>query len=77
LSRYYGDNAADLGSGVYGLYAGDANGTEFINSADYMTVKPKVGLWGYYNEDCNLSGFVNSVDYMVIKPNVGEGSSIP
>ena len=34
--KYYFNQAGDLGSGNYGMFAGDANGSSFINSTDYM-----------------------------------------
>ena len=77
LTRYYGDDAADLGSGVYGMYAGDTNNSELVNATDYLLIKPLIGNPGYYNPDCNLSGMVNATDYLVIKPNIGEESQVP
>ena len=75
-TQFYGGDAALLDTGVYGMYAGNANGSEMVNSADYMTIKPAVGNTGYYSEDVNLSAFVNSVDYMVVKPNVGKSTVV-
>jgi len=75
--KYEGAEAADLGSGVYGMFAGDPNGTEVVNSGDYLVVKTYSGAIGYYDYDCNLTGVVNSADYLVIKPNSGKSSNIP
>ena len=33
--RYYGNQAANLGSGIFGLYAGDANKSFIVSAADY------------------------------------------
>ena len=77
LSQYEGGEAADLGSGIYGMFAGDPNETQFINSADYLIVKTRIGALGYYIEDCNRTGVVNSADYLVIKNNIGESTNVP
>ena len=76
LTKYYGSDAASVESGVYGMYAGDANGSEGVNATDYLVVKSVIGLNGYYAADCNLSGGVNATDYLVIKPNIGKNSNI-
>jgi len=72
-----GAELADLGGGIYGMFAGDTNKTEVVNSADYLVVKTYSGSEGYYDEDCNLTGVVNSGDYLIIKPNSGKNSHIP
>jgi len=77
LDMFYQSNARVLESGVYGMFAGDANGTEITNSGDYLVVKTNNGSEGYYMEDCNMTGVVNSADYLVIKSNSGEISSVP
>ena len=75
--NYYGEEAADLGSLVYGMFAGDANGTTVVNSGDYLVVKSNNGSTGYYLPDVNLTGVVNSGDYLIIKPNSGKETNIP
>ena len=76
-NKYRGEEAMDLGLGLYGMFAGDANGTGLVNSADYLAVKNDVGSAGYYHCDCNMTGLVNSNDYLVIKPNIGKTTQIP
>jgi len=75
--QYYAYEAADLGSEVYGMLAGDANETEIVNSGDYLVIKTFSGSEGYYNCDCNMTGVVNSADYLIVKPNSGKASNIP
>lgn len=75
--KYEGTEAADLGGGEYGFFAGDPNQTEVVNSGDYLVVKTLSGSTGYYVEDCNLTGVVNSADYLVIKPNSGMATHVP
>lgn len=74
---YYGEEACTLEPDVYGLFAGDPNQTNVINSGDYLIVKSNSGSNGYHNSDCNLTSVVNSGDYLVIKPNSGKNSNIP
>ncbi|MCK5148102.1 VCBS repeat-containing protein [bacterium] len=75
-SKYYGTDAALLESGVYGMYAGDANGSSGINATDYLSLKTQIGESGYYTQDVNVSGLLNATDYLIIKPNVGKVSQI-
>lgn len=77
--KYYGGEAkqVDTSPSTYGMYAGDPNKSGLINSADYLTVKSKIGSSGYWDNDCNLSSLVNSADYLVVKPNVGKTTNIP
>ncbi len=77
LTQYYGGEAKELETNVYGLFAGDANGSTVVNSTDYFAVKPNLGSTGYYNADANLSSIVNSTDYFAIKPNLGKTTNIP
>jgi hypothetical protein len=75
--QYYGSDAKELETGVYGIYKGDANGNAFVNSADYLKVKGEIGLNGYNNGDCNLNIVTNSADYLNVKPNIGKNSQVP
>ena len=73
-----GPNAVkELEPGTYGMYAGDTNCSNGVNSADYLVVKVESGSSGYYAGDCNMSGVVNAADYMVIKLNSGKNSQVP
>ncbi|MCK5148098.1 hypothetical protein KAR48_15180 [bacterium] len=65
-----------LNSGVYGLYAGNANCSGGVNATDYLKMKTQVGNNGYYDGDVNLSGTVNATDYLVVKPSIGKNSNI-
>ncbi|MFO7889005.1 MAG: hypothetical protein R6V04_01560 [bacterium] len=76
--QYEGNNAALLETGVYGMYAGDAdNNGEVQNSDKNDYWKVQVGLGGYRNSDFNLNGEVQNNDKNDIwKSNVGKGTQI-
>jgi hypothetical protein len=76
--KYYGTGGTkDLGSGVYGMMSGDANGNGYVNATDYLAVKSKIGQTVYFNADCNLNGYVNATDYLFVKRNVGKSTQVP
>jgi hypothetical protein len=80
VGQAYGTNAlADLkGDGsVFGMFAGDANASDGVNSTDYLAVKNEINTSGYQMGDVNLSGLVNSTDYLIVKPNIGNNSQVP
>ena len=77
LTQYYGNEAKELETNVYGLFAGDANASSIVNTTDYFAVKPNLGTTGYYDADANLSSIVNTTDYFAIKPNLGKAINIP
>ena len=72
-----GVGAKELATNIWGLIAGDANGSTVINATDYLYIKSQSGGNGYFNGDCNLSGTVNATDYLVVKPNSGNSSQVP
>ncbi|HDQ46354.1 MAG TPA: hypothetical protein ENN17_12795 [bacterium] len=79
LSGLYGASACLLEPGVYGLFAGDANGDGQIkvdDKNDYWWIE--VGRAGYWSGDFNLDGQVkvdDKNDYWW--KNVGRGSQVP
>jgi hypothetical protein len=90
LSKYYGGDAASLGGGIYGMYAGDVNGDGILkyNAAnnDRSLIYVRIGgasvnatVSGYFPEDVNMDGTVKynaaSNDRAIIFINVG-GSSV-
>lgn len=55
-----------LSAGVFGLYAGDANGDGQVNSSDYLlNWRPENSQLGYKKSDFNLDGQVNSSDQLL------------
>ena len=79
--QYYGGStgAKDLGSGVWGMIAGDGNGNGQVQNNDSEDIwKPDNGNSGYRNSDFNMNGQVqnnDNEDYW--KPNNGRGSQVP
>lgn len=78
--RAYGALAMiELEKGVYGLYAGDANGNGQIQNSD------KIAFWlgqrgksGYLASDFNMDGAVGDQDRLLgWWPNQGRGSTVP
>jgi hypothetical protein len=79
LSQYHtvdSDAAKDLGSGVWGMIAGDPNNSGAVNATDYLEVKNNIGSSAYSGSDNNLNGAVNATDYLVVKPNIGNSTQV-
>ena len=79
LESAYGSNAlANLGSGFYGMFSGDANGNGVINIEDLTEYwRNQNGYVGYKSADFNLNGGVNISDkngYWLI--NQGKSSNL-
>jgi len=56
------ETTADLGNGVYGMYAGDTNCSSIITYSDAMSIIQKNTKSGYNIADVNLSGIVTFAD---------------
>jgi len=71
--------AKDLGSGVWGMIAGDGNGNGQMQNDDSENIwKPDNGTSGYKNSDYNMNGQVQNDDNENYwKPNNGRGSQVP
>jgi len=59
--KYYGgtNGAVLVGSGVWGLIAGDADGDGKITATDRAICSNQVGKTGYLSGDLNLDGVVS------------------
>lgn len=77
LNKYYLGQAADLGSGYFGLYAGDANETFIVSSADYNVVTSNLLMTDYNQGDINMSAVVSASDYNLITTNLLKVSNVP
>ncbi len=78
--KAYGSSAQNqLKSGVYGLIAGDLDGSGRVDTPDvFNRWSPNNGLGGYLGADADLSGFVNALDLLrVWLPNVGQQTKVP
>jgi hypothetical protein len=68
LSKFYGGDAQQVNTGIYGLYAGDVNANNQVryngSQNDRSVILSVLGgdqlaiLYGYYKEDANLNGNV-------------------
>ena len=78
-SQAFGDMQNDLGGGVFGMIAGDANADGIINELDGVeSWYLQVGQAGYLSADVNLNGQVNNQDKNdVWLPNFGKTVNIP
>lgn len=76
--QYHGSDACELGTGVYGMYAGDANHNQQVQNTDKNDVwKIQVGQAGYRSADFDLNGQVQNSDKNDIwKANVGKGTQV-
>lgn len=77
LSKYFGGDAAALSGGVFGLYAGDTNQDQFIDSNDYNGIVNEFFTGPYTPSDANLDGFVDSNDYNPVVNNFFFGTNVP
>lgn len=77
-NQYFGNQAADLNSGlVYGAFSGDANQSFIISASDYGIVTLNLGSINYNLGDLNLSAIVSSADYNFVTINLGRVSQVP
>ncbi|MCB0729791.1 MAG: hypothetical protein KDC88_02060, partial [Ignavibacteriae bacterium] len=71
VSKAYGSNAlADLGNGIFGMYAGDADANGVINNLDFGVVANHILQKGYLNNDLDMNGVINVLDYNKINKNI-------
>jgi hypothetical protein len=77
--QYYGTtNAAkDLGSGVWGMLAGDVNVNAGIGASDLVSVLGAVGSVAYDINDVNMNGGVGASDLILTLSNIGYLSQVP
>ena len=78
ITKAYGDNLAELESGIFAIYSGDINQDGFVDSFDYPSLDTDIfnGVNGVYvNTDLNGDGFVDSFDYPVFDTNSSNGVS--
>jgi hypothetical protein len=78
-SQYYGSNAKQLETGIFGMHTGDANGNGQVQNDDKnVDWANQVGTSGYRSADFNLNGQVQNDDKNVFwSTNVGAGTQVP
>ena len=78
VSKAYGDKAlVELGSGKFGMLAGDADGNSIINNLDYNAVAKNIFTKNYQPGDVDMNGLVNVLDYSFINQNILNSSNVP
>jgi hypothetical protein len=75
--KYYGTDAKGLGSGKYGMYAGDVTGDGFIDASDFVGPDNERFLSGYRASDTNMDGFVDASDFVAPDNNRFKGTNVP
>jgi hypothetical protein len=72
------DGHKDLGAGVWGMIAGDANQDNLVDISDKTHWSAFAGKAGYLSSDLNLDGEVNNPDKNETwQTNLNKGSQIP
>jgi hypothetical protein len=77
LNKFYGNDAAALTGGLFGLYSGDANKSFIVSAADYTVVQNNLLQSNYNDGDLNLNGTVTSADFQFITINLAKSSNVP
>jgi hypothetical protein len=66
-----------LSTGVWGMFAGDANASGLIDNVDLNAWRNNMGFSGYNTADFNLSSFIDNVDLTVWRTNYGNTTGLP
>ena len=74
--KYYGSDAKLLETGVYGMYAGDTNGSGIITNADRESIYANLNSSGYSVADVNCSGIITNADRESIYSNINKASQV-
>ncbi len=70
-SKALGVNSlTDIGDGIFGMYAGDADANGVINNLDFGNVANHILNKGYLNNDLDMNGIINVLDYNKINKNI-------
>jgi len=76
-SAYGTDPMANLGSNIFGSYAGDSNANGIINQEDINLVANSIFKSGYKPTDIDLNKTINVLDYGKIKNSLSKTSQVP
>jgi chitodextrinase len=70
-NKAFGDNMIQLESGVWGLYSGDINQDDIIDTSDYSVWESDFNsfTFGYFSTDINGDGIVDTSDYSIWEGN--------
>jgi len=78
LTKAYGTNALkSFGSGYFGIFTADTDGSGTVNAADRSNAWNQRNLSGYYGTDVDLSGTVNAADRSAVWNNRNTTTQVP
>jgi hypothetical protein len=78
MAQAYGTHAQiPLGNGVYGMIAGDADGSNDVNALDRTATWNDRNLAGYLQSDVDLSGDVSAMDRTITWNNRNSSGQVP
>ena len=77
IGQYYGSDAASLGGGKYGLYAGDADASGGVDANDRNATWNGRNQTGYLLPDVDLSGDIASGDRNITWNNRNKSTQVP
>jgi hypothetical protein len=76
LSQYAGNDALDLGGGVFGLFAGDVDGNGGVGASDLVNTRVAIGSIKYIPEDVDMNGGVGASDLVKVRVNIGRAAQV-
>jgi len=78
VTQVYGSNMKSLGSGLFGIYAGDVNGDGIVDSSDMIAVDnlSASAASGYLLEDANGDGLIDSSDMIIVDNNASQAIGV-
>lgn len=77
LGQYYGNEAASLGVGVYGIWCGDADATGDVAAGDRTATWNGRNQTGYKQADVDLTGDVAAPDRTLTWNNRNKATKVP
>lgn len=76
--KYYGTNGAvELEAGVWGMIAGDADGSGVVDAADRSVTWNERNQTGYLGSDVNMSGVTEAGDRSTTWNNRNKSTAVP
>jgi hypothetical protein len=75
--KYHGADAKLIETGVYGQYAGDADGSGTVDASDRSATWNSRNQSGYLSADCDLSGTVDASDRSITWNNRNKSTNVP
>lgn len=66
-----------LNTGIYGLMAGDADGSGYIDNSDFLLWYNNAGGATYNSADFTMSGYIDNSDFLLWSQNGGATSQVP